>query len=173
MNNSDEIEILYNKCNQLFYIDNSYELRRKITVAPNALKDSIAGNFDGPYRRVKIDRKSYLVHRIIFLMLKHELPDVVDHINGNTLDNSIHNLRKATKRQNRWNSLGNNDTQTGVKGVYLDKGRYKALITTDGIRYYLGMYSTLDKAKEVVDKWYMKLQQDYSMQKCRNNVNKG
>jgi hypothetical protein len=89
MNNSDQIETLYNRCNELFYIDDSYELRRKITVAPNAIKNSIAGNVDGSYRRVRVDKKSYLVHRIIFLMLKHELPDVVDHINGNTFDNSI------------------------------------------------------------------------------------
>jgi hypothetical protein len=173
MNNSNEIEDLYNRCNQLFYIDDSFELRRKITVAPNALKDNIAGNIDGAYRRVKIDKKSYLVHRIIFLMLKGKLPDVVDHINGDTLDNHIDNLRAATKRQNRWNCLGNSGTQTGIKGVYLDRGRYKALINVEGIRYYLGMYGTLNEAEKVVNEWYIKLQQEYSMQNCRNNVKEG
>jgi hypothetical protein len=31
------------------------------------------------------------------------------------------------------------------------------------------MYGTVAEAKEIVDKWYIELQKEYSMQNCRNN----
>ena len=164
INDKDE---LYVKCHELFYIDIFSNLRRKVSVSPNARKDSIAGSIDGQYRRVKIVKKSYLVHRIIFLMLTKELPEVVDHINGDTLDNSRSNLRSSTKLKNRWNSMGNSGTQTGVKGVYLDRGRYKALLTVNGIRHYLGMFNSLEEASRTVDKSYTELQAGYSLQESR------
>jgi hypothetical protein len=160
-------EELYLKCHELFYIDALNDLRRKYHVSPNARKDSIAGNIDGQYRRVKITGKSYLVHRLIYLMLTNDLPEVVDHINGNTLDNSRSNLRSSTKLKNRWNCLGNSGTKTGVKGVYLDHGRYKALITVDGARYYLGMFSSLEAASRIVDRSYTELQAGHSLQESR------
>lgn len=164
-------EDFYNRCNELFYVDYNFNLRRKVTVAPNAVKGSIAGGLDGSsgYLRVKVDRKSYLVHRVIYLMHYGVLPEYIDHIDGNILNNSIDNLRFATKQNNRWNSKGNRDTQTGVKGVYRDRDRFKALITVDGIRYYLGMFSSIEEAKKIVDEKYTQLQKEFSLQISRNN----
>lgn len=157
---------LLEECNNLFYIEDS-KLYRKITTAPNALADSEAGWLDGEYRRVRVNKKPYLVHRIMFLMIHKYLPKVVDHVNGKTLDNSVNNLRESDKMQNRWNCIGNSGTQTGVKGVYLDRGRFKAMVNFKGSRYYLGMYGTLEEAKKVVDRKYIELQQEFSMQKSR------
>jgi len=160
---SDE---LFECCHRLFYIEDS-KLYRKVKTAPNAPAGIEAGWLDGGYRRVRVKRKPYLVHRLIFLMMNGYLPEVVDHINGNTLDNSITNLRQSNHLQNRWNCVGNDGTQTGVKGVYLDRGRYKALVNVNGVRYYLGMYSTIEEAKIVADHKYTELQKEHSVQLSR------
>jgi len=54
------------------------------------------------YYTVRICGKSLLVHRIIWTMLKGEIPKgyVVNHINSNGLDNTIENLTCITQRHN-------------------------------------------------------------------------
>lgn len=158
----------YNECHRLFYYK-SGKLYRRVTVCPKAMKDSEAGNIDSTlvktgngYRRVKIKGKSYLVHRLVYLMFHGELPECIDHINGDTLDNNIENLRVATKLQNRWNCKPNDGSFTGVKGVFLDGSKFKALITVDKTRYYLGMHETIEDAEKVVSLKYAELQGSFA-----------
>jgi hypothetical protein len=42
---------------------------------------------------------------------------LIDHVNGNKLDNTRTNLREATPRQNSWNRGLRSDSRTGYKGV--------------------------------------------------------
>jgi hypothetical protein len=159
------------ECNELFYITDDFKLFRKTTIACNLKDGTEAGWLDGNYRRVRVNGKSQLVHRVIFLMLHGYLPEVVDHINGDTLNNHSDNLRDSDKKKNRWNSRGNKGTCTGVKGVYSDRGRYKALVTFKRDRYYLGMYSTIEEAAKVVEDKYKELQKEFSFH-FRNNRGK-
>lgn len=162
------LDKLLNRCKELFYIKDSI-LYNRISRSPNCIKDNKSGYLDSMYLRVCIDKKRYLVHRIMFLMYNGYLPDVVDHINGDTLDNSKENLRESSKLENRWNSKGNAGTQTGVKGVYLDRGRFKALINVNGTRYYLGMFDSVENAKKAVDSKYLELQKEHSLQASRDS----
>lgn len=60
---------------------------------------------------------------------------VVDHINGDSLDNRIENLRVVTNQQNLWNSER--------RGYYWDKSRSKwSVIFTmpDGSRKHIGRF---------------------------------
>lgn len=69
------------------------------------------------YRRIKINRKSYREHRIIFLYHYGYLPKELDHINRDKTDNRIENLREATRTQNEANTEKRKDTSSRFKGV--------------------------------------------------------
>lgn len=73
------------------------------------------------YGRLMIGYKEYALHRIIFMMHYGYIPKVVDHIDGNPLNNCIENLREASAQTNQYNrKLGKNNT-SGCKNVSFNK----------------------------------------------------
>lgn len=78
---------------------------------------------------------------------------LVDHKNGDKLDNRRENLRLADKSQNGWNRLKCVNNTTGYKGVTLFKrtGKYIAQIKVYGKNYHLGYYDTAEEAAEMYD----------------------
>jgi hypothetical protein len=69
------------------------------------------------YRVITINGKKIHAHRLIWLWHGLELPEQIDHINGNPLDNRIENLRAANCVTNAYNSKLKSDNTSGVKGV--------------------------------------------------------
>lgn len=68
-------------------------------------------------RRLMINNKSYLASRIIFLWHKGFLPKIVDHIDRDTMNDKIENLREATKSQNDTNRTKRKNTKSQYVGV--------------------------------------------------------
>lgn len=102
------------------------------------------------YAVAKVDGRRRLVqmHRVI---LGSPSGVVVDHRNGNGLDNRRANLRECTHAQNLWNSGAHRDSRSGIKGVSLDPTKrgdkkFKASITAAGDRMHLGWYLTAEQA---------------------------
>lgn len=103
------------------------------------------------YKRVGIDFRDYLVHRVIWLYETGTLPDVLDHINMDKTDNRIENLREATKSTNGFNRVRSKRNNSGYKGVCYDKrnGNYLAKICVNYKQINLGRFSNAKDAHEV------------------------
>lgn len=155
------MNVFYERCHELFEYQDG-KLIRKTNASTKARKGTEAGGVDMTmgkgYRRIKIDGKSYLTHRLIFLMVYGYIPEIVDHANGNSLDNSLCNLRGSDYKTNRWNSSPNKGSGTGVKGVYWDGKKLKVIVTVNKVSHYLGMYTTIEDAAVVAESKYRELQ---------------
>jgi hypothetical protein len=78
-----------------------------------------------------------------------ELPDCIDHANGDPDDNKITNLRIATPSQNSANSRKPEHNTSGAKCVFVTKsGKYRAIVTCNGTTYNLGTHATKEEAKQ-------------------------
>lgn len=104
------------------------------------------------YVVVRLRQKQYAAHRIIFMMHNGWLPDHVDHIDCNRLNNKIENLRAATKSENLRNACKHHDKGAGPKGVYWNKKskKWQANLYIDGKLQHLGLFDDLDTATLVV-----------------------
>ena len=85
-------------------------------------KNSKAGSLSTKgYHRLMIGYKEIPTHRVIFLYHKGYFPKVVDHIDGNTLNNKIENLREATVQTNQYNRKKGINNTSGCKNVSWNK----------------------------------------------------
>lgn len=77
---------------------------------------------------VKFKNNAVQVHRIIWQLVRGEIPDslVIDHIDGNSLNNNIDNLRVVTRAINNKNCSKRKNNSTGFNGVYMDRDCFRA-----------------------------------------------
>lgn len=80
---------------------------------------------------------------------------VLDHINRDTLDNRIDNLREATQRQNSQN------TKRTPKGCFKQGSRYYARIRVESGTLSLGGFDTEEEATEAYQKARQRLHTHY------------
>lgn len=73
---------------------------------------------------------------------------MVDHIDGNGLNNTRVNLRVANSTENARNTRLRKDNTSGFKGVTWHKKnrKWRAVIKVDGGQKHLGMFDTLEAA---------------------------
>ena len=140
--------------NELFdYDKETGDLLWKACKSRRVRAGAIAGSLESNgYKRLKINFKSYLVHRIVFLMHKGYLPKTIDHINGDRSDNRIENLRAVTANQNQHNRKLNSNSTSGFKGVSWCKtqNNWRASIKLEGKAIELGRFNTPEEADVVV-----------------------
>ena len=90
-------------------------------------------------------QQHYYMHRIVI-----NAPDdrLVDHINGNTLDNRKSNLRQATSQENNRNRMVSASNTSGYKGVCWHKvaRKWQVEITVGGRQIYLGLFLSREGA---------------------------
>jgi hypothetical protein len=101
------------------------------------------------YIQIRIDGKSYLAHRLTWLFFYGEWPKQhIDHINHNTSDNRIDNLREASQQENTKNRSKNKNNTSGISGVHWDKksNKWQARIGVNGKRIHLGFFDNKEEA---------------------------
>lgn len=150
---------------QLFNYDSNGYLIWKVKPNGNIKIGNKVGSINSAgYYSTIIKYKNYLIHRLIFLYHHGYLPDYVDHINGNPLDNRIENLRECTKSQNNCNSKKPKNNTSGVKGITWHKRHKKwyVRIFYEKQKYELGLFDDLDLAKKTLDEFRMKLHGNFA-----------
>jgi hypothetical protein len=104
---------------------------------------SLAGNLNNTgYRRVTLDRKMYLEHRLAWFWVHGEWPEYIDHINRDRSDNRISNLRPCSMSENLMNTVVRKNNKTGITGIHWDSknGKWQTYITKDRTRVHLGQF---------------------------------
>lgn len=101
-------------------------------------------------------KRQYQVNRIIWFMQTGELPEAIDNINGDSTDNRWVNMRAVTKAVNTRNAKLNINNKTGVHGVYMRDGKYRAMCKQDGKQKGLGTFLTIFDAVAARISWQNK-----------------
>lgn len=104
---------------------------------------------NGGYRRIKINKRSYLEHVVVWVYVNGEYHSgEIDHINHVRDDNRIENLRVVTKTQNGRNQKISKRSTSGFCGVYWCKRRklWLSQIRVDGKLKSLGYFENKENA---------------------------
>lgn len=105
------------------------------------------------YNELMIDGVRYPTHKLVWFYVYGEWPEgIVDHWDGNKLNNHPGNLRLTDKSGNNWNAKKRKDNTSGVKGVAWKKSLQKwyAHIQVKGKKLHLGYYADKEAAAQAV-----------------------
>ena len=94
------------------------------------------------YAATRYNGKNTIFHDISFS--NRSKAQLVDHINGNRLDNRMENLRLVNRAQNNMNKGLRSDNTSGHTGVSWDKlkGKWVVQIQVDGKNKHIGRYAS-------------------------------
>jgi|TARA_R110002074_G_scaffold385163_1_gene566161 hypothetical protein len=100
------------------------------------------------YRRIAFGKYKMREHRLIYLMCHGFLPAMLDHVDGDKLNNKIENLRACSNSQNQFNSKVPRNNTTGFKGILFNKkeNRYFGRVRVSGKQYNTKRTKSLTEA---------------------------
>lgn len=111
-------------------------------------KPAFTAKSTGGYHHCKLFGKTYLAHRAAWVMHTNNQPDFIDHINGNTSDNRICNLRNVSKVQNSRNRRVSRNNVSGFTGVCFStlSQKWHAYAYQLGKNIHLGFFESKEEA---------------------------
>jgi hypothetical protein len=137
------------------YRDDGNLTRRVAISGPSGKVGMVVGSFLGDttrpgkgYMATKISGKHYCIHRLIWMWHHGDMPEQIDHINRNSLDNRIENLRPATASQNTMNRKLFANSTSGCRGVswHKKRGMWWSYVDVNKKRKSLGYFNDLELA---------------------------
>lgn len=141
---------LKSKYNQLFEYRDGHlywkQARGRVTVGTRAGTINSVG-----YYITTVDGKKCLNHRIIYTMHHGVVPEYIDHINRNKLDNRIENLRSCTQSENMYNQTLAKHNTSGARNVSWSKlhNKWVVHIAVNKRQTHLGLYDDFELAELV------------------------
>lgn len=82
-------------------------------------RETIRYTHSNGYRKIEISGKIYQEHVIVWALYNSQWPEeLVDHIDGNPMNNNIENLRACTYSENCCNRGMRSDNTLGYKGIF-------------------------------------------------------
>lgn len=105
------------------------------------------------YRNVRIGKYAYLTHRIVWFLENGYWPEMLDHINGEKLDNRIQNIRESSFRENGANKKIHRERKF-YGSFRKDTKKWGARIRTNGVYKSLGCFLTKEDADAAYRKAY-------------------
>ena len=144
------------------YKDGILYWKKKVT--DKVVVGSPVGNIKNGYLGTKINKVDFRNHRLIFMMHKGYFPKIIDHIDGNPLNNKIENLRDATQSGNSQNSRKPITNTSGKKGVCWkkDKQKFKVELYVNNKPKFFGYYKDFELACLVSDEARSKYHKEYA-----------
>ena len=137
--------------NDIFELTEDGLLRRRKTSSSNAKKGMIVrGYMNNGYVNTRINNREIRYHRLVWVLVYGDWPrGIIDHIDGNTSNNSIINLRLATDQNNSWNSKAKSTNKTGFKGVSFKEQyrKFGANIMHNKKQIFLGYFDKSEDAR--------------------------
>ena len=117
------------------------------------LNGTLAGDLNHKFEYVMIGLrgKQYKRHRLVWFSVYKKWPkEELDHIDGVKKNDSIFNLREATKQQNSLNKGVTKRSKSGRKGICFDKLRNKWRVTLrpNQKTLHIGRFDTIEAAQE-------------------------
>lgn len=117
------------------------------------------------YLDVKIEGKTYKVHRVAWALYHGKWPSLhIDHKDGSRANNCISNLREATRSQNLMNAKMHSNNTSGHRGVhwYPPTKKWVARISLAGEHVHLGYFRDLEEAVAVRNAAALKLHPEFA-----------
>jgi hypothetical protein len=134
----------------------------KVNKSKRSKIGSVAGWSDNGYIKIEIDGKAYKAHRLAWLYVYGDIPEmIIDHANNNRSDNRIENLREATYQENSENYKTPKTNKSGVKNVswYKQLNKWVVSMSIKGKKKTIGYFDDLEFAElvaiEARDKYRM------------------
>ena len=149
----DKPELTQARLQELLHYDpGSGEFRWRVQKKTNHRAGDVAGcRMRSDYWTIHIDGRNYRAHQLAWLYIKGEWGrPLIDHRDGNPLNNRWRNLRLASHTNNAANRPRLRSNTSGCAGIAFDRrsGQWIARVSKGERDYFLGCFPTNAAAHE-------------------------
>lgn len=109
------------------------------------------------YAQTTVSGRLVYMHRLLMGITSGPRTILIDHVDGDGLNNRRANIRFATNGQNQQNQRLRANSKSGFRGVYPHNGRWVAHARINQQKYHLGTFDTPEAAGAVASAFRAKM----------------